>query len=77
MDKAFKAGLLPLEDDEHCLVKEIGYHPEPNINNGNRSENILHIHEYKRDNFQERKARLLNPEEIEMYKKYLKGVKLK
>lgn len=64
-------------DKDHYLVKEIAYHPEPNLNNGNRSENILHIHEYKRDNFKDRTPRLLTPTEITVYKKYLKGVKLK
>lgn len=64
-------------DKNHYLVKEIAYHPEPNLNNGNRAENILHIHEYKRDNFKERTPRLLTPAEINIYKKYLKGVKLK
>lgn len=64
-------------DDKHYLVKEIAYHPEPYLNNGNRKENVLHIHEYLRDNFKDRKPRLLQPEEIAIYKKYLKGVKLK
>ncbi len=68
---------MRIYDKNHYLVKEIAYHPEPSLNNGNRSENVLHIHEYKRDNFKDRKPRLLKPEEIKFYKKYLKGVKLK
>ena len=68
---------MRIYDEDHYLVKEIAYHPEPQLNNGNRKENILHIHEYKRDNFKDRKPRLLKPEEIEIYRKYLKGVKLK
>ena len=68
---------MRIYDKDHYLVKEIAYHPEPNLNGGNRSENILHVHEYKRDNFHDRPARLPTPEEFRMYKKYLKGVKLR
>ncbi len=63
-------------DKDHYLIREIAYHPEPKLNNGNRSENILHIHEYSRDNFQDRMPRLMTSKEIKKYKKYLRGVKL-
>ena len=63
-------------DKDHYLIREIAYHPEPKLNNGNRSENVLHIHEYSRDNFQDRTPRLMTSEEIKKYKKYLRGVKL-
>ncbi len=65
---------MRIYDDDHYLVKEIAYHPEPKLNNGNRTENILHVHEYGRDNFKDRTTRLLTQEEIKKYKKYLKGV---
>ena len=68
---------MRIYDEKHYLVKEIAYHPEPELNNGNRKDNVLHIHEYQRDNFNDRKPRLLRPTEIEMYRKYLKGVKIK
>ena len=68
---------MRIYDKDHYLVKEIAYHPEPNLNGGNRSENVLHIHEYKRDNFKDRTSRLMTPGEINTYKKYLKGVKFK
>ncbi len=68
---------MRIYDEQHYLIKEIAYHPEPQLNNGNRKENVLHIHEYQRDNFIDRKPRFLKPEEIEMYRKYLRGVKLK
>lgn len=68
---------MRIYDDEHYLIKEIAYHPEPQLNNGNRKENVLHIHEYQKDNFKDRKPRFLKPDEIEMYKKYLRGVNLK
>ena len=67
---------MRIYDKDHYLVQEIAYHPEPRINDGNKSENVLHIHEYKRDNFKDRSPRLLTDEEIKKYKKYLKGVKL-
>ena len=60
-------------DKDHYLVKEIAYHREPKLT-GN-SEPVLHIHEYKRDNFADRKPRLLTSEEFKKYKKYFKGVK--
>lgn len=59
-------------DSDHYLVKEIAYHPEPNLS-GNRAP-VLHIHEYERDNFNKRTPRLLTKAEYEKYKKYFKGV---
>lgn len=45
---------------------EIAYHPEPNLNNGNRTENILHVHEYlQQDNFRVRPAHLITKQEME------------
>ena len=67
---------MRIYDADHYLVKEIAYHPEPKLNNSNREENVLHIHEYQRDNFKDRTLRFLKPEELTLYKKYLKGVKL-
>ena len=68
---------MRIYDKNHYLVKEIAYHPEPSLNNGNRSENVLHIHEYKRDNFKDRSPRLLTHAEIKKYRKYFKGVAIK
>ena len=67
---------MRIYDKDHYLVKEIAYHPEPKLNGGNKSENVLHIHEYKRDNFKDRPPRLMTVEEIKKYKKHLKGVNL-
>lgn len=67
---------MRIYDKDHYLIKEIAYHPEPKLNGGNKSENILHIHEYKRNNFKDRSARLLTVEELKKYKKYFKGVRL-
>lgn len=67
---------MRIYDNDHYLVKEIAYHPEPGLNGGNRQDNVLHIHEYKRNNFKDRSPRLLTEDEFRQFKKYLKGVKL-
>lgn len=75
LDRAFKNNeLKPFESMEwqHYLVKEIAYHPEPSLTGNHKP--VLHVHEYKRDNFSERKPRLLTKYEYEKYKKYFKGV---
>ena len=57
--------------DENCNpIIEIGYHPEPNLNNKNRENNILHFHTYKglvRD-----KTVIMNDEIFNKYKFVLK-----
>mgnify|MGYP004525105897 FL=1 len=62
-------------NEHHYLIMEIAYHPEPNLNNGNRTENILHVHEYpQQDNFRVRPAHRITKQEYEKYKKFFKGV---
>ena len=62
-------------NEHHYLITEIAYHPEPNLNNGNRTENILHVHEYpQQDNFRIRPAHRITKQEYEKYKKFFKGV---
>lgn len=58
-------------DKDHYLTKEIAYHREPNL--APTGGSILHIHEYKRDNFSERKPRLLTESEYKQYRKFFKG----
>lgn len=66
---------LRIYDKNHYLVREIAYHPEPNINDGNRQDNVLHVHDYpKRGDFSNRKPRKITKEEYKMYKKFLVGV---
>ena len=67
---------MRIYDKDRYLTKEIAYHPEPMLNGGNRQENVLHIHKYKRDNFKDRTPRLLTAEEVKYYRRYLKGVDL-
>ncbi len=66
---------MRIYDSDHYLVKEIAYHPEPKLNNG-KKENVLHVHDYQRDNFKDRSPRFLTQEEMKSYKKFFKGVKL-
>lgn len=64
---------MRIYDKDHYLIKEIAYHREKPLT-GNNNEKVLHIHEYKRDNFKDRKPRKLTKEEIKEYRKYLIGV---
>lgn len=59
-------------DNDHYLTKEIAYNPEPDLTGNHKP--VLHIHEYKRDNFTERTPRLLTKKEYKKYKKFFKGL---
>ena len=59
-------------DKDHYLIKEIAYHPEPKLTGNHKP--VLHIHEYRRDNFADRKPRLLTKKEYKKYKKYFRGI---
>ena len=66
---------LRIFSPDHYAVKDIAYHPEPNLNNGDRDEKILHAHDYPiKDNFNVRSTRLLTKDEYKKYKKYFIGV---
>ncbi|MEG1085984.1 MAG: hypothetical protein RSD88_06640 [Anaerovoracaceae bacterium] len=53
----------------------VAYHPEPRLNNGNRQENVLHVHDYpQRNNFAVRPLHRITNQEYQLYKKYFKGV---
>jgi hypothetical protein len=62
--------MLRIYDDEHYLLAEIAYHPEPDLTK-NR-EPVLHIHYYDH-NFNRTEAAYLTREIYEKYKKYLVG----
>lgn len=66
---------MRIYDKNHYLIKEIAYHPEPKINNGNRVDSILHVHEYpENNNLKKRPVHRITKEEYKKYKKYFKGV---
>lgn len=72
-DGTFKE--MRIYDANHYTTIEIAYHPEPKLNNGNRSESILHVHEYsKPGDFKIRPAHKITKKEYEKYKPFLKGV---
>ncbi len=58
-------------DENSNVYFEIGYHPEPNLNNKDRNENILHFHYY--DKYLNRSdAIIMDKATKEKYKIYLK-----
>lgn len=59
-------------DNEHYLIREIAYHPEPDL--AGHHKPVLHIHTYQRDDFKNRKGRLLTEAEKSKYKRFFKGV---
>lgn len=59
-------------DQKHYLRFEIAYHPEKNIDPSRKP--VLHVHEYKPNNFSDRRARPLTSKEYKKYKKFFKGV---
>lgn len=70
--KLFKDGnlqMLRFYDKDKYLVMEIGYHREPALTGHN--ESVYHIHEYSRDNFEDRPPRLFTKEDVEKFGKYL------
>ena len=63
--------MMRFYDNNHYLVMEIAYHPEKNL--GKSRKPILHIHDYKAGNLNNRPNRLLTLKEYEKYKKYFGG----
>lgn len=59
-------------DKNHYLRFEIAYHPEKNIDPSRKP--VLHVHEYKPNNFDDRVARPLTKQEYKKYRKYFKGL---
>ena len=66
---------MRIYDKDHYLVKEIAFHREPKIS-GNRSDSVLHVHEYPRNDFKNRTTRPITADELKKYRKYFKGVHL-
>ena len=66
---------MRIYDKDHYLVKEIAYHREPKISD-NRTDNVLHVHEYHRNDFKNRTTRPITADEIKKYRRFFKGVQL-
>lgn len=63
---------MRIYDSDHYLAKEIAFHIEPKIDPSRKP--VLHVHEYKRDNFSDRQARPITKSEYNLYKPYFLGV---
>lgn len=61
-------------DENRYLVFEIGYHTEPSIDPSGRP--VLHVHEYRLDDFEHRSPRPITQDEIENYKHLFRGADL-
>lgn len=57
-------------DSQGYPIFEIAYHPEPNINNGNRIENIVHYYTF--NGLNRKPAKILDEIIKKRYSKYLK-----
>ena len=66
---------MRIYDKDHYLVKEIAYHREPKISD-NRTDNVLHVHEYPRNDFKNRTTRPITADEIKKNRRFFKGVQL-
>ena len=70
--RLFKDGnlqMLRFYDKDKYLVMEIGFHPEPELTGHHNP--VYHIHEYSRNNFDNRPPRLFTEEDVKKYGKYL------
>lgn len=68
---------MRIYNKDKLVVTEIAYHPEPRLDISRH--NVLHIHEYKTPgdfSHNNRRARLLTPDELKKFRPYLVGVKL-
>lgn len=59
-------------DEKGMPIIELAYHPEPNINNGDRDNDILHFHQFDSLTRLPAKRMDLHQEIKEKYKDYLK-----
>ena len=70
---------MRIYDKDKYMTLEIGYHPEPNLNNGDMRTPILHAHDLKiRNDFSipSRTTRLLTKDEFKRFRKFFIGVSL-
>ena len=72
LDKFGKFRMYREYDENHYLRYEIGYPSEPKID---PSQNpVLHVHEYKPDNFKDREPRPITDAELSKYRKLFRGI---
>ena len=61
-------------DEDHMPVIEIAFHPEPNLNGGNREHSIWHMHVYRRGDLKHNPAQFIKKEIEERYKDLLEDI---
>ena len=59
--------------EDHMPIIEIAYHPEPNLNNGDRLHNIWHMHRYLPGLIRQ-KPEFINDDIKEKFKDYLEDI---
>ncbi len=60
--------------EDHMPVIEIAYHPEPNINQGNRNGPVWHMHVYKKGDLEHKPAEIISVEIEKEYKDLLEDI---
>jgi hypothetical protein len=59
--------------DNHEPIVEIAYHPEPNLNSGNRKDNVWHMHLYE-PNLNRQEAKPISYEIKRKYRSLLEDI---
>ena len=60
--------------EDHMPIVEIAFHPEPNLNHGNREDNIWHMHVYDKGSLDHNVAQKISVEVKKKYKDYLEDI---
>ena len=59
---------------DHMPIIEIAYHPEPNLNNGDREHSVWHMHVFNKKNLTHNKAKFITNEIKQKYKELLEDI---
>jgi hypothetical protein len=64
---------MRIYNEQHEPIIEIAYHPEPNLNNKNRIDNIWHMHKYE-PGLNRKQAEIITEDVKNKYRKYLEDI---
>ena len=73
----FKKGIfhaMRIYGEDHMPIIEIAYHPEPNLNHGDREHPIWHMHVYTEGNLDHNDAELITKEVETRYAEQLEDI---
>ena len=59
---------------DHMPIIEITYHPEPNLNNGDREHSVWHMHVFNKKDLTHNKAKFITNEIKQKYKELLEDI---